>query len=72
MFSFEAGPRSLDSGAFEVVEETERLVRNGEVLKAIGDTRGRHGKTRARLEVIAARRRGESCVGGIAVYVVVY
>lgn len=72
MFSFETGPRSLDSGAFEVVEETERLVRNEEVLKAIRETGGRDDEARARHDVIAARRRGASCVGAIAVYVLVY
>ena len=62
----------MDSGAFEVAEETERLVRNEEVLKAIGATRWRQDEERALLELMAARRRGASCIRDIAVYVAVY
>ena len=72
VFSSDAGPRSLEAGALELVELGREVVRDGGEREPIGAAKGREEDAKRRLVLATARLRGASCIGGIAMYAVVY
>ena len=69
VFSFDFGPRSVEAGALEALEAEREVLRKGEEREVIGVTKGRDEATRQRLELVTARLRVLSCIGGIAICV---
>lgn len=72
VFSFDVGPRSLETGALEVVEFRREVMPIGDALAAIGTTRSCEDAAKRRLELATARLKGASCIGGIMISVVLY
>lgn len=72
VFSLDVGPRSVEAGAFEVVDLGREERMKGEERQAIGATKGCEEATRRRVELATARPRGASCIGGIVIIVVLY